>query len=154
MKYESRLDDACADALSLKAELDRIPPVCDCDADARRAGKCCCHVPDPVFDPEVARALCGGCVAHLERLRTTLDWLRHDLSTRLARAPFGGRTSEETQRIFHFVYAIERLAGTLGRIEGRLESYRNTCAHDDLVRLKESAADLERRAAEFNQAIP
>ena len=154
MSSHSNLHDVYFDALKLKEELDNIPPACDCSEETRRAGRCCCHMANPVFHAELARKNCHGCVARLERLRSEVEWLWEDLAAGGQSLSNDDLTSDEQKRVFRFIYTVHRLAAAVGRIEGRLDEYQTSCAYEDLARLKECGAELLERAAEFNQAIP
>ncbi|MEW6211363.1 MAG: hypothetical protein AB1631_23560 [Acidobacteriota bacterium] len=140
------LQDIYFDAQNLRAELERIPPHCDCgDADAHLSGRCCCSTSE--------RPESEGCISHLERLRGKLEWFREDLR-REGKELGSERLSDGAEgRLSLIISLVDDLNLSLERIEADLDEFRKSCAHKSLERVRERGSELARHIAELNRLL-
>jgi hypothetical protein len=152
MTLFQKLQDAYFDAIRLREALERIPPQCECmDADAHLEGKCCCATVHQGghLSSESEQAPSMGCTASISKLRDGIQLFQDDL-----RKEQGQLLADEAAETGRPVILIESMVNSLtfalDRIEMALTQFRETCAHDALIRLKESSKELERYIEELN----
>lgn len=143
-----RLRNVFYDAEFLKADLQRIPPVCSCeDAIAHLEARCSCTKDPGDKRGEVGRA--KGCLAHLETLRLDIRSLSESLERHKSDLRPEER-SEELQRELSLIEGFaERVGAVVEKISKHDAEFEANCSNDALQRLKASSSELERYSTEF-----
>jgi hypothetical protein len=143
-----RLRNVFYGAEFLKADLQRIPPLCRCeDALAHLEGRCCCTKAPVGSEADAVRG--RGCQAQLGSLRLDIKSLRESLE--LHRSDL--RPDEQTEDLKRELSLIEdfaeRLGATVERITSHAAEFETKCSNDALQRLKEGSFEIEKYSTEF-----
>lgn len=153
MSLFHKLQDVYFGTVNLRAELERIPPQCDCrDADAHLSGQCCCAGTRPPQAQRDAEAH-AGCLTHLAQLTKDIEWVREELQKWRTQL----RSDEDSyalEGILSLINSlIDGLGSTIERIETDLKEFRANCAHKGLARMKDSGNELERYITDLNKIL-
>jgi hypothetical protein len=143
-----RLRNVFYDAEFLKADLQRIPPLCRCeDAIAHLEGRCSC-TKTPVNPPaEVADR--KGCLARLETLHLDIKSLRESLQRHTKDLEPEEQTEELKRELSLIEDFAERLGATVEKISIHAAEFEANCSNDALQRLKESSSEIDKYSTEF-----
>lgn len=147
-----KLQDVYFDAIKLREALERIPPQCECmDAGAHLEGTCCCAtaLQDGHSSGESEREPSKGCMESISNLRGDIQWFQDDMRKERPQL-LPDEAAETGPPVMLIESVVNGLTFALNRIEEALIQFRETCAHDSLIRLKESGKELERYIEELN----
>ena len=152
MALFQKLCDVYFDAVKLREALDRIPDRCDCgDAEAHLLGSCCCA--GAQLDESAGDSERRGCLVHLEQLSREIQRFEEDLRRERGALARDDEDGAVQQRVSNIEIIVERLSSTLGRLRIDLMSFRETCAHDVLSRIKASRSELDGQISALNSAL-
>ena len=153
MNLFHKLQDIYFGAVSLREELERIPPQCDCkDADAHLSRQCCCAGTQP-RGAKSDFGECGGCLEHLARLSKDIGWLREDMQRGRKQLRPDESSYALEGRLSLITSLADSLGSTIARLETDLREFRKTCAHQALARMKDSSVELEGYINKLNQIL-
>lgn len=152
MSIFHKLRDVYFDAVKLGEELAQIPAQCDCgDSAAHLSGSCCCA--GEHLDRSGANAEGRGCLGRLEKLSKGIEWFEEDLRREQSQLAAIDADGAAARKLFTIETFILGLSSTLGRLRIDLVSFRETCAHDTLARIKETGVELEKHIAALNSVL-
>ena len=142
-----RLRNVFFSAEFLAADLERVPPNCNCeDAFAHLDGRCCCNVsPKQSGKTEPTK----GCAAELERLQVDIKWVHEALKHGNASLDPGEETEELRREFTQIANAVEGLALILERVKAQVGEFQETCTNTALRRLKQTSTELRGYTSEF-----
>lgn len=143
-----RLGNVFYAAEFLKADLQRLPPFCNCeDAIAHLEGRCRCTKPAAERPSEAAFR--KGCLAHLETLRLDVRSLRESLDRHRGDL----RPEERTEELQRELALIEQFADRVGSIVDEIANHAVDfglrCSNDALQKLRQSGPELEKYSTEL-----
>ena len=143
-----RLRNVFYDAEFLKADLQRIPPLCRCeDAPAHLEGRCSCT--KPPANPQAEAVRRKGCLAHVETLHLDIKSLRESLQRHRSDLRPEEQTEELKRELSLIEDFTERLGATVEKIMSHAAEFEANCSNDALQRLKESSSEIDKYSTEF-----
>jgi hypothetical protein len=94
-----------------------------------------------------------GCLGHLQKLSRDVEWFEEDARRERKNLLPLERPIELERRLFAIENIINSLRSMIGRLESDLMTFRETCAHDTLVSMKNRSGELAKQIAELNKAL-
>lgn len=153
MNLFHKLQNVYFGAVSLREELERIPPQCDCgDADSHLSGQCCCAGTRPHRSQSNTEES-ASCLKHLALLTKDIEWLREDMQRERKQLRPDENSYALEGRLSLISSLIDGLSSTIVSIEADLKEFRVNCAHPALARLKQRSGEMERYIKNLNEIL-